>query len=390
MIRDSLVDAMQASDIAEMNTQMGNQILKNMLKDKEDEAMRLKLLHAQQEAEMEQERAANEHLKVTNQQLELDKLRSAKDLEHLNSERQRILLQTELKDAKYHDRIVTITAVTALIILIGVFLTLMHHRKMLRRIKKQNVMLKVARDQANSANNMKTAFIHNMSHEIRTPLNAIVGFSELLQYSEDPSERKEYMDVINANNKLLLHLMNDVLDLSRIEAGDVKLDLETFDAARVREEIYATVNESRTNTEVEFNYVSQFSSCEVTLDRSRFRQVVTNFLSNAMKFTHSGSVTLSLEESDGGVRVSVKDTGVGVEKEKQHLLFQRFEKIDSYAPGYGLGLSISKAVTEAMGGNVGFTSVRGVGSTFYAWFPYNIATSIRNEDKSPCPVGEIE
>jgi signal transduction histidine kinase len=250
--------------------------------------------------------------------------------------------------------------------------------------------LKVAKRHAEESDRMKSAFLANMSHEIRTPLNAIVGFSELLQYSEDPSERKEYMDVINANNKLLLHLMNDVLDLSRIEAGDVKLDLETFDAALVMEEIYAMFNDSRTNTEVEFNYVSQFSTCEVTLDRSRFCQVVTNFLSNAMKFTPSGSVTMSLEESDGGVRVCVKDTGIGVDKEKQHLLFQRFEKIDSYAPGYGLGLSICKAVTEAMGGNVGFSSARGVGSTFYAWFPYNIATSIRNEDKSPCPVGEIE
>jgi signal transduction histidine kinase len=250
--------------------------------------------------------------------------------------------------------------------------------------------LKVAKRHAEESDRMKSAFLANMSHEIRTPLNAIVGFSELLQYSEDPSERKEYMDVINANNKLLLHLMNDVLDLSRIEAGDVKLDLETFDAALVMEEIYAMFNDSRTNTEVEFNYVSQFSTCEVTLDRSRFCQVVTNFLSNAMKFTPSGSVTMSLEESDGGVRVCVKDTGIGVDKEKQHLLFQRFEKIDSYAPGYGLGLSICKAVTEAMGGSVGFSSVRGVGSTFYAWFPYNIATSIINEDKSPCPVGEIE
>jgi signal transduction histidine kinase len=250
--------------------------------------------------------------------------------------------------------------------------------------------LKVAKEHAEESDRMKSAFLANMSHEIRTPLNAIVGFSELLQYTENPSERKEYVEVINANNKLLLHLMNDVLDLSRIESGDVKLDLETFDAALVMEEIYATFNDSRTNTEVEFSYESQFSTCEVTLDRGRFTQVVTNFLSNAMKFTPSGSVTMSLEESDGGVRVCVKDTGIGVDKEKQHLLFQRFEKIDSYAPGYGLGLSICKAVTEAMGGNVGFSSVRGVGSTFYAWFPYNIATSILNEDKSPCPVGEIE
>jgi signal transduction histidine kinase len=376
MIRDSLVDAMQASDIAEMNTQMGNQILKNMLKDKEDEAMRLKLLHAQQEAEMEQQRAANEHLKVTNQQLELDKLRSAKDLEHLNSERQRILLQTELKDAKYHDRIVTITAVTALIILIGVFLTLMHHRNMLRRIKKQNVMLKVARDQANSANNMKTAFIHNMSHEIRTPLNAIVGFSQILAMPDmdiPEKDAQEYAGLILSNSEMLTSLVNELLDLAELESGKYTVRHDPVLCNMICLDAISTVFQEReTDGAVAVNFVTDVpDDYMLYTDENRVTQVLVNYLTNAKKHTTEGSIELScsLKENPGRITFAVTDTGCGIAPENVGKLFHSFEKIDNFEQGFGLGLYICANIAEKMEGEVRLDTTYKSGARFLFILP---------------------
>lgn len=240
--------------------------------------------------------------------------------------------------------------------------------------------LREAKKRAEESDKMKSAFLANMSHEIRTPLNAIVGFSELLQYTEDTKEREEYIKIINSNNQLLLRLVNDVLDLSKIESGTVDLCYGSFDAVNAADELYTTFKQRFTDNNVELILDSDFIICNVMLDRNRFCQVVTNFLTNALKYTPSGSVTLSLKKVDGGVRVSVSDTGIGIAAEKQHLVFQRFEKLDSFAQGTGLGLSISKAIVDAMDGKIGFSSEAGEGSTFWAWFPYDITTSeIRND-----------
>jgi signal transduction histidine kinase len=175
-------------------------------------------------------------------------------------------------------------------------------------------------------------------------------------------------------------MVNDVLDLSRIESGTVKLEYDTFDAVLVLGEIYETFLIKHSKENVDLVYESKFTTCNVTLDHNRFYQVVTNFLTNAIKYTPSGRVTLALDEVDGVVRVSVKDTGIGIAKDKHKLVFQRFEKLDSFAPGSGLGLSICKAIVEAMGGTIGFESEKDKGSTFWACFPYNVATSVTRND----------
>lgn len=246
--------------------------------------------------------------------------------------------------------------------------------------KKMLEEMTVAKHRAEESDRMKSSFISNMSHEIRTPLNAIVGFSELLQYNTQPEERQEYINIINSNNQLLIRMVNDVLDLSRIESGTVKLEYDTFDAVLVLGEIYETFLMKHSKENVDLVYESKFATCNVTLDHNRFYQVVTNFLTNAIKYTPSGRVTLALDEVDGVVRVSVKDTGIGIAKDKHKLVFQRFEKLDSFAPGSGLGLSICKAIVEAMGGTIGFESEKDKGSTFWACFPYNVTTSVTRND----------
>lgn len=231
--------------------------------------------------------------------------------------------------------------------------------------------LEQARSRAEQSDRLKSAFLANMSHEIRTPLNAIVGFSDLLAVTEDQEDKLEYSRIINTNNELLLKLINDILDLSKIEAGSVDLKYEEFDLAIFFNELAVAMQRRITNPDVRLKVVNPNTNYMVILDKSRFAQVVTNFVTNAIKYTPEGTIEMGYEELDEGmgIRIYVRDTGIGIQEDKKNKVFNRFEKLDEFAQGTGLGLSICKAIVEACGGSVGFESEYGVGSLFWAVVP---------------------
>jgi PAS domain S-box-containing protein len=237
------------------------------------------------------------------------------------------------------------------------------------KLRKINLELEYAKAKADESNRLKSAFLANMSHEIRTPLNAIVGFSELMSTSEDKEDKNEYMKIINTNNELLLRLIGDILDLSKIESGAVDLKMETFDLSAMFEEMFTTLKPRCEKSEVKLLSSNPFKKCIVTLDKNRCMQIVTNYINNAVKYTQSGYIKLGYDYRDEGIYIFVEDTGIGISEDKMCKLFQRFEKLDDFAQGTGLGLSICKAIAEKMEGKVGAESTEGKGSKFWAWLP---------------------
>lgn len=232
--------------------------------------------------------------------------------------------------------------------------------------------LQALKDKAELSDRLKSAFLANMSHEIRTPLNAIVGFSELLSECNDPEEQMEYVNIIKSNNELLLRLINDILDLSKIESGSLERRSEKFTLAKVANEIYLTILPKVTSPDIEFIQEGSKEDCLVLLDRERLKQVWMNFLTNAVKYTQSGHIKIGYFIEKNGIRIYVEDSGIGIPKELHNKVFNRFQKFNDFVQGTGLGLAISKAIAEAAGGKVGFSSEAGVGSTFWAWFPCEI------------------
>lgn len=231
--------------------------------------------------------------------------------------------------------------------------------------------LRQAKLLAEQSDKLKSAFLANMSHEIRTPLNAIVGFSDLLMNSEEQADREEYMQIINTNNELLLKLINDILDLSKLESGSVELKYEDFDLAEYFNGMASSMKQRIVNPEVRLVTINPYDVCLVKLDRNRVAQVMTNYVTNAIKYTPKGFIEMGYEVMDTGIRLYVKDTGIGIPEEKKNKVFHRFEKLDEFAQGTGLGLSICKAITESMGGSVGFESKYHEGSLFWAIIPCN-------------------
>ena len=229
--------------------------------------------------------------------------------------------------------------------------------------------LKELKEKAELSDRLKSAFLANMSHEIRTPLNAIVGFSELMVTCDDPEEKKEYINIIQSNNELLLRLINDILDLSKIESGIIERRKENFNLAKVCNELFVTIQAKMTNPNVELRLDGPNSECWVLLDRNRLKQVWMNFLTNAVKCTKSGYIKMGYGIEREGLRIYVEDTGIGIPDYLHDKVFTRFEKLNEFSQGTGLGLTISRAIVEAAGGEVGFTSKLGVGSTFWAWLP---------------------
>lgn len=239
------------------------------------------------------------------------------------------------------------------------------------------------KEKAELSDRLKSAFLANMSHEIRTPLNAIVGFSELLVDSADPAEKAEYWSIIESNNELLLRLINDILDLSKIESGILERKREKFNLAQVCSELFLMIQPKVTNPDVEFRMNDPRPDCWILLDGNRLRQVWMNFLTNAVKCTRSGHIKMGYSVEERGIRIYVEDTGAGIPKELQPRVFGRFQKLNEFAQGTGLGLAISKAIVEAAGGEVGFTSEPGVGSTFWAWIPCEISMPEYTEQGDP-------
>ena len=261
----------------------------------------------------------------------------------------------------------------------GVFMTLDSEERMvltvhdITSIKQTEEALAEAKEKAENADRSKSAFLANMSHEIRTPLNAIVGFSGLMVNCDDPEEKAEYMEIIESNNDLLLRLINDILDLSKIESGILERKREKFNLAKVSGELYTMIQPKITNPEVEFILGNSGPDCWIFLDRNRLKQVWMNFLTNAVKCTHSGHIKMGYSLENGGIKVYVEDSGVGIPYEVQNRVFGRFQKLNEFAQGTGLGLAISRAIIEGAGGEIGFTSTPGVGSTFWAWIPCDVS-----------------
>ena len=235
-------------------------------------------------------------------------------------------------------------------------------------LKQIEEMLVNERDRAEASDRLKSAFLANMSHEIRTPLNAIVGFSSLLASAENVVEKELYNSLISHNNELLLNLINDIIDLSKIEAGYLELHQNWFNLTELLDECvaeYARLLPS--GVELLTSYPEHDALVE--LDKLRIKQILNNFLSNALKNTTRGHVEVFYEIDKHCVRIVVKDTGRGIPQNMLEKIFERFEKVDSFAQGVGLGLSICKSIVDKMNGRIQVYSQLGLGTTFIAELP---------------------
>ena len=240
-------------------------------------------------------------------------------------------------------------------------------------LKETEQKLIIARDKAEELDRLKSAFLANMSHEIRTPLNAIVGFSSLLAETDSRNERQEYIKIVQENNELLLQLISDILDLSKIEAGTFNFVYTNVDVNETCAEIIKSMS-MKVSKGVELIFEEPFPECYIYTDKNRFTQVISNFINNALKFTQQGSITLGYEQvSHQKIKFYVRDTGMGIPEEKQKSVFERFVKLNTFVQGTGLGLSICKSIVSLMGGEIGVDSAEGIGSCFWFTHPYHAA-----------------
>ena len=240
-------------------------------------------------------------------------------------------------------------------------------------LKETEQKLIIARDKAEELDRLKSAFLANMSHEIRTPLNAIVGFSSLLAETDSRSERQEYIKIVQENNELLLQLISDILDLSKIEAGTFNFVYTNVDVNETCAEIIKSMS-MKVGKGIELIFEEPFPECYIYTDKNRFTQVISNFINNALKFTQQGSITLGYEQvSHQKIKFYVRDTGMGIPEEKQKSVFERFVKLNTFVQGTGLGLSICKSIVSQMGGEIGVDSTEGIGSCFWFTHPYHAA-----------------
>ena len=228
--------------------------------------------------------------------------------------------------------------------------------------------LREAKNKAEESNRLKSAFLANMSHEIRTPLNAIVGFSDMICQIDDPVEKQEYMKIIIANNELLLQLIDDILDLSKIEAGTMDFSYSVTDVNELMSNICHQMEQKDHSPEVQISFIEKAPTCVINTDRVRLSQVMINLMSNAMKFTERGSISIGyrISEAKDKIYFFCKDTGMGIAADKLELVFERFVKLNAFVKGTGLGLAICRVIVERLGGAIGVDSKEGEGACF--WF----------------------
>lgn len=239
--------------------------------------------------------------------------------------------------------------------------------------KRMEEELMSAKDRAEESNRLKSAFLANMSHEIRTPLNAIIGFSNILASTEEEQEKQEYINIIESNNTLLLQLISDILDLSKIEAGTLEFSYSNIDLNDMIKEVENITKCRMEGSGVQLIAETPLSSCFIRTEKNRLMQVINNFLTNAIKFTQKGSITFGYEIRDKMLYFHVTDTGCGIPANKKDSIFGRFVKLSSFAQGTGLGLSICRTIIEHMNGTIGVESEEGKGSTFWFTIPYQPA-----------------
>lgn len=236
--------------------------------------------------------------------------------------------------------------------------------------KKIEQELTAAKDHAEESNRLKSAFLANMSHEIRTPLNAIVGFSGILASTEEEEEKQEYVSIIENNNTLLLQLISDILDLSKIEAGTLEFNYSNIELNAVMRELENSLQLKVKSTDVHLEFISSPEPCHIYAEKNRISQLMINLVSNAIKFTTQGSIRFGYERRGLELYFYVTDTGCGIPEEKRKAIFERFVKLNNFAQGTGLGLSICQMLVKHMGGTIGVESEEGRGSTFWFTLPY--------------------
>ena len=242
-----------------------------------------------------------------------------------------------------------------------------------------------AKRKAEESDKMKSFFLASMSHEIRTPLNAIIGFSDIIASTDDPAEKDEYLGIIQKNSNLLLQLINDILDLSRIESGKSEMNIQPTEITALIEEA-EKVHQLKMRKSIELTTDLPNKKIWTHTDRNRVMQVVFNFISNAIKNTEKGSITLGLREEEGWLKIFVKDTGCGIPEDKLPKIFTRFEKLNDFVQGTGLGLSICQSIAECLGGKIEVESEVGTGSTFTLLIPYHFVNPELHEAKNDIPV----
>ena len=239
------------------------------------------------------------------------------------------------------------------------------------------------RERAEELDRLKSAFLANMSHEIRTPLNAIVGFSQLLAETDDPEERHEFVEIIDSNNRMLLQLISDILDLAKIESGTMDFKFADMNVKEVINEIVTSFRIKMPDN-VALIAPQDSPECQIYSDRMRLTQVISNFLNNAIKYTSEGCITLAYEIIGDEIKFSVTDTGDGMSQEIQAHIFDRFYKGNTFKQGTGLGLSICETIVNRLGGRIGVNSELGKGSTFWFTHLYSFSPNAKSP-ASPNP-----
>ena len=245
-------------------------------------------------------------------------------------------------------------------------------RKDISYLIKIQQKLKREKEKAVQSDKLKSQFLANMSHEIRTPLNAILGFSSLLQETADPNERTEFIKIIRTNSDYLLTLINDILDLSKIESGIIDLNPETFDLTSIFNELYHFFKQKINHSNVDFICECPYSICNIYLDKNKFIQIISNIVTNAIKYTQNGYIKMGYKQKKNGILISVEDTGIGIPQKDIDKIFNRFEKLDSFVQGMGLGLSICKSLIEKLNGDIKVKSEIGRGTTFLVYIPCTV------------------
>lgn len=274
-------------------------------------------------------------------------------------------------------RFTTIWLIVALAIIISVLtISYIKERRFNSKLKSTGHQLSVALDKAKEADLLKTTFLANMSHEIRTPLNAILGFSELLSSKEDIEGREQFVHIIKTNSDLLLKLINDLLLFSKAESN--KIVISPFEINSFLNDLYISFENKIDTSKIKF--IKEFPDQKYIIDwdKNRLLQLYTNFLTNAIKFTQAGKITMGLSIRKNEIKIYVSDTGKGIAKEHIAKLFDRFYKADEFTQGTGLGMSICKSITDRAGGKIGVDSVEGKGSTFWATIPCHIESDLIN------------
>ena len=261
------------------------------------------------------------------------------------------------------------------------------------KLSEQQALLEEAKEKAEESNRLKSAFLANMSHEIRTPMNGIVGFAKLLKQRPDAPKEKvdQYVDIINSNSQILLNLINDIIDISKIEANQLEIKPLSADINKLIKDLHVMFNSEKNRlkkTSIEFSYSvpPEMDDQNVFVDVDRVKQLLLNLLNNALKFTQKGNIDFGYKVEGENLYFYVKDTGIGVERDKVKIIFERFRQVDETQSrvygGSGLGLAICKGIIEKMKGEIGVESEVGVGSLFWFRIPYSVEVTTKRKTKA--------